>query len=70
MSNMAFTSQTIDIEVPHGSRDRVIVPNNVKVIFTLDFELTAKTLSTTKKVDRAFLKNKDTNASIKGNCYD
>ena len=36
MSNMACPNQHIDIEIPHGSRDYVIVPHNLKTTFDLD----------------------------------
>ena len=42
MPNMAYPSQHIDIEIPHGSRDHVIVPNTVKITFNLDIEPTEK----------------------------
>ena len=35
-SNMAYLNQHIDIEIPHGSRDYFIVPDNVKTKFNLD----------------------------------
>ena len=33
---MAYPGQQIDIEVPHGSRDYVIVPDTVTITFNLD----------------------------------
>ena len=38
MSNLAYPGQHIDIELLHGSRDYVIVPNTVKITFNLDIE--------------------------------
>ena len=36
MSNIAYMNQHIDIEIPRGSRDHVIVPDTVKITFKLD----------------------------------
>ena len=41
--NIAYPNQHIDIEIPHGSRDHVIVPDPVKTTFKLDIESTNKT---------------------------
>ena len=35
MPNMAYPGQHIEIEIPHGSRDHVIVPDTVKITFKL-----------------------------------
>ena len=35
MSNIAYPNQHIDIEITHGSRDHVIVPDAVKTTLTL-----------------------------------
>ena len=43
--NIAYPSQHIDIEIPHGSRDHVTVPDSVKITFNLDIESTDKTRS-------------------------
>ena len=40
MPNIAYPNQHIDIEIPHGSRDHVIVPDTVKITFNLDIEST------------------------------
>ena len=42
ISNIAYSNQHIDIEIPHGSRDHVIVPDTVKITFNLDIESTDK----------------------------
>ena len=39
MSNIAYQNQQIDIEIPHGSRDYIIIPDTVKITFNLDIEL-------------------------------
>ena len=36
MPNIAYPNQHIDIEIPHGSRDHVIVPDTVKIAFNID----------------------------------
>ena len=38
MPNIAYPSQHINIEIPHGSKDHVIVPDTVKITFKLDIE--------------------------------
>ena len=43
--NIAYPSQHIDIEIPHGSRNHVTVPDTVKITFNLDIESTGKTRS-------------------------
>ena len=40
MLNIAYPNQHIDIEIPHGSRYHVIVPDTVKGTFNLDTEST------------------------------
>ena len=45
MPNIAYPNQHIDIEVPHGSRDYVVIPDTVKITFNLDTESTDKTRS-------------------------
>ena len=53
MPNMAYSNQHIDIEIPNGSRDRVIVPETVKITFNLDIESTGKACSIFNNVSRA-----------------
>ena len=43
--NIAYPNQYIDIEIPHGSRDHVIVLDTVKITFNLDIESTDKARS-------------------------
>ena len=38
MPNMAYLSQHINIEIPKGSRDHVIVPDTLKITFNLEIE--------------------------------
>ena len=58
MPNIAYPNQHIDIEIPHGSRDHVIVPDTVKITFNLDIESTDKTRSIVNNVGRALVKKK------------
>ena len=58
MPNIAYLNQHIDIEIPHGSRDHVIVPDAVKITFNLDIESTDKTCNVVKNVGRALVKKK------------
>ena len=34
--SIAYPSQNIDIDIPHGLRDYVIIPDTVKITFNLD----------------------------------
>ena len=56
--NIAYPNQHIDIDIPHGSRDHVILPDTVKITFNLDTELTDKTRSIVNNVGRALVKKK------------
>ena len=53
--NIAYPIQHIDIEIPHGSRDHVIVPDTIKVTFNLEIESTDKTSSVVNNVGRALV---------------
>ena len=43
MPNTAYPSQHVDIKIPHGLRDHVIVPDTIKITFNLDIESADKT---------------------------
>ena len=58
MSNMAYPNHHIDIEIPHGSRDHVTVPETVKLTFNRDFESTGKTHSIVNNLGRTLVKKK------------
>ena len=58
MPNMAFPGQHINIEILHGSRDHVIVPDTVKITLNLDIESTDKARSVANNVGRALVKKK------------
>ena len=69
MPNIACPNQHIDIEIQHGSRDHVIVPDTVNITFNLYIESTDKTRSIVNNVDRALVK-KGTHAWLKRHWYD
>ena len=58
MSNIAYPSQHIDIEIPHGSRDHVIAQDTVKITFNLDTESTDKARSVVNNPGRSLVKKK------------
>ena len=58
MSNIAYPNQQIDIEIPHGSRDHVIIPDTVKITFNLDIASTDKAHSVVNNVGRTLVKKK------------
>ena len=77
MPNIAYPSQHIDIEIPHSSRDHIIVPDTVKTTFNLDIESTDKVRSVVNKVGRALVKKKvlmlglrDIDTTKNSDCYD
>ena len=58
MPNMAYPSQPIDIEIPKGSRNHVIMPDTLKITFNLEIKSTDKTCSVVNNVGRALVKKK------------
>ena len=58
MQNIAYLSQHIDIKIPHGSRDHVIIPDTVKITFNLKVKSTDKARSFLSNVGRALMKKK------------
>ena len=77
MPNIAYPSQHIDIEIPHGSRDHVIIPDTIKITFNLGIESTDKARSVVNNVGRALVKkkvlmfdSKDINAINNSDIYD
>ena len=58
MPNIAYPDQHIDIEIPHGSRDHVIIPDTVKITFNLDITSTDKARSIVNNVCRTLAKKK------------
>ena len=45
MKDIAYPNQQTDMEIPHGSKDHVILPDTVKIPFDLDIESTDKARS-------------------------
>ena len=58
MRNIAYPGQHTDIEISHGSRDHVIIPDTFKITFNCDIESTDKARSVVKNVGRALVKKK------------
>ena len=58
MPNIAYSNQHSDIEIPHGSRDHVIIPDAVKITFNLDIDSIDKTRSIVNNVGRALVKKR------------
>ena len=58
MPNIAYPDEHIDIEIPHGSRGHVIIPDTVKIMFNLDITSTDKSRSVVNNVGRALVKKK------------
>ena len=58
MPNIAYPSQHTNIEILHGSRDPVIIPDTVKITFNLDIESTDKARSVVNNVGDALVKKK------------
>ena len=56
--NIAYPNQHTDIEIPHGSRDHVIIPDTIKITFILDITSKDKTRSVVNNVGRALMKKK------------
>ena len=58
MPKIANPNQYIDIEIPHGSKDHVIIPDTVKITFNLDITSTGKARSVVNNVGRALVKKR------------
>ena len=58
MKDIAHPNQHIDIEIPHGLKGYVVVPDTVKITFDLDIESTHKARSIVNNVGRALVKKK------------
>ena len=56
--NTAYPNQHIDIEIPKGSKNHVIAPNTLEIMFNLDIESTNKARSIVNNVGRAPVKKK------------
>ena len=58
MPNIAYRNQHIDIEIPHGPRDHVIVTDTIKITFNLDIESADKACSVVNNVGRALVRKR------------
>ena len=56
MPNIAYPSQHIDTEIPHGSRYHVIIPDTIKIMSNLDITSTDKARNVVNNVGRALAK--------------
>ena len=56
MPSMAYPNQHIGIDIPHGSRDHVIIPVTIKITFNLNIESTDKARNVVNNVGRALVK--------------
>ena len=56
--NIVYPTQHIDIEIPKGSRDHVIVPNSVRITLNLETESKDKQRSVVNNVGRILVKKK------------
>ena len=76
MPNIAYPDEHIDIEIPHGSRGHVIIPDTVKIMFNLDITSTGKTQSVVNNIGRVLVKkllilgSKDIDTINNSNIYD
>ena len=56
--NAGYPNQHIDVAIPAGSRDQIIVPDTLKITFNLEVESKDKTRSVVNNVGRALVKKK------------
>ena len=56
--NFGYPRQLMDVEIPAGSADQVIVPDTLKITFNLDVESKDKTRSIVNNVGRALVNKK------------
>ena len=55
---IAYPGQHIDIDIPYGSRDHVIIPGTLKITVNLDIESTNMACSVVNNAGRALVKKK------------
>ena len=58
MKDIAYPNEHIDIEIPRGSKDHIIVSDTVKITFDLDTESTDKARNVVNDVGRTLVKKK------------
>ena len=56
--NIGYPNQHIDVEIPAGSRDQIIVPDTLMINFNLEVEFKDKTRSAVNNVGTALVKKK------------
>ena len=56
--NIGYPNQHIDVEIPAGSQDQIIVPDTLKITFNLEVESKDKTHSVVNNVGRVLVKKK------------
>ena len=56
LPNLACLNKHIDMEIPHGSRDHVIIPDTVKIRLNIESESADKTRSIVNNVRKALWK--------------
>ena len=56
--NMAYPGQHVDIKIPQGSGNCMIVPDTLKITFNLEFTSTDKARSVLNNIGRALVKKK------------
>ena len=56
--NIGYPNQHIDVEIPAGSRDQIIVPDTLKITFNQEVESKDKIRSAVNNVGRALVKKK------------
>ena len=59
MPNIAYPNQHNDNEIPHRLKDHVIIPDTVKITFSLDITSTDKARTAVNNVGRALVKKKE-----------
>ena len=57
--NMAYLGQHVDIKIPHGSGNCLIVSDTLKITFNLDITSTDKVRSVVNNMGRALVKKKE-----------
>ena len=58
ITNMSYLGQNVDIKIPQGSGNRVIVPDTLKIKFNLEITSTDKARSVANNVGRALVKKR------------
>ena len=57
--NIAYPGQHIDIKIPKGLRDHVIVPDTLEITLNLEIESIDKTRTVVNNIGRALVKKKE-----------